>query len=234
MMQETKTQTFIIHGWTYSTEKWQALVDILRAHKITPIMLQVPGLTETSSEIWDLEKYLVWLEGKTRDQQPFILIGHSNGGRISLAFAARYPERISQLILIDSAGVYHNELPIRLKRATFSRLARLGKAITSSPQLRRLLYKAARAQDYHDALPNMRATMANLQAADKTLPIQHVTTPTTIIWGEDDQVTPLSDAQLLARTIPDAQLYVIPGAKHSPFFTHPTEVADIIKEVITS
>jgi pimeloyl-ACP methyl ester carboxylesterase len=43
-----------------------------------------------------------------------VLLGHSNGGRIALAFAEKYPDKVKQLVLIDSAGIYHNEFSIRL------------------------------------------------------------------------------------------------------------------------
>ena len=54
-----------------------------------------------------LEEYVEWLRSKLADERDVVLIGHSNGGRIAIAFADRYPEKISKLILIDSAGIVH-------------------------------------------------------------------------------------------------------------------------------
>ncbi len=223
------TKIYIVHGWTYSTQKWQPLIDLLKKAGFDPIMLHVPGLTAESDKVWDVPAYVDWLNQQTsRETQPFALMGHSNGGRLGMAFALQYPERLKHLILIDSAGIYHNEPMLQLKRLLFGRVAKAGKAFADSPKLRAALYKIARAQDYRDAPPNMRATMVNLHEADKTLPINEVTVPTTIIWGREDKVTPLDDGRQLANLISGSQLEIIDGARHTPPYTHPEEVGRIV------
>ncbi|HUC20508.1 MAG TPA: alpha/beta fold hydrolase, partial [Candidatus Polarisedimenticolaceae bacterium] len=108
---------YILHGWTYSTGKWRPLIDVLKHAGFEPVMLNVPGLTAESDEIWDVPKYVAWLHKATaKESRPFVLMGHSNGGRISLAYAAKYPERLQHLILIDSAGIHHNEPLLQVKR----------------------------------------------------------------------------------------------------------------------
>ncbi len=60
----TMKKVFIIHGWTYTLSAWDECVKELRARHIEPIQLRVPGLTEESSAVWDLEKYVAWLHEK--------------------------------------------------------------------------------------------------------------------------------------------------------------------------
>ncbi len=227
------TRVYILHGWTYSTDKWQPLIAWLRQHGIEPVMLNVPGLTSPSTKVWDIKDYVAWLNNSTQHETgPFILIGHSNGGRIALNFAIQYPRRLHRLILIDSAGIYHDEPSVRLKRFVFGLLAKIGKKFTRSRHLRTLLYKVARAEDYRQAPPNMRQTMANLQASDQHLRLASIRTPTTIIWGGQDKMTPLSDGQAMARHLKTDQLLIISEARHSPFFTHPAETGRIIRETL--
>lgn len=224
---------YILHGWSYSTTKWRPLVERLEAAGIKPIMLAVPGLTARSDEVWDLDRYVAWLYESTKAAKaPFVLVGHSNGGRLSLGFALAHPERLSNLVLIDSAGIYHNELALRVKRAAFGTAARLGKRVTSSPRLRGLLYKAARSHDYEVATPAMRQTMINLVEADRTLELERVAVPTTLIWGSDDKLTPLGDGRTLAKRIKGAKLDVIAGARHAPFDSHPDETANLIRKAL--
>ncbi len=224
---------YILHGWTYSLDKWQSLTEKLRASGIAPVMLPVPGLTAASTEIWDLDKYVDWLYQATSDaRKPFILIGHSNGGRIGLAFCSRYPDRVQQLILIDSAGIYHNEPLLRLKRGLFGAAAKVGKRLSSSENMRKILYRLARAHDYEQASPEMRQTMINLVESDKQLDLEQIATPTTIIWGDQDSVTPLEDGRLMTTQIPKADLKIVHGGRHSPFYTHADEVARMIIEAV--
>jgi len=228
-----KKRLIILHGWTYSLDKWQPLLDWLRKQDFNPVMLEVPGLTTASDKIWSLDDYVSWLEAATKAEEgPFVLVGHSNGGRIAMAFTAQHSQRINQLILIDSAGVYHNELRLRLKRLVFGTAAKVGKRLTSSDKARQLLYRLARSQDYNTATPNMKQTMLNMLAADQTLPIASITAPTTLIWGDQDALTPLSDGRKLNQLIAGSKLNVIHGSRHAPFFDQPEAVGKIIGEAL--
>lgn len=224
----TLKKIYILHGWTYSSDKWQPLIDFVKESGLNPILLKIPGLTQESDKVWDLESYIEWLKKETKGEDNFILLGHSNGGRITLAFSEKYPQKVNHLILIDSAGIYHDELPIRLKRTVFKSLAKIGKKLTKSEVMKSLLYRVVRESDYKNASPQMRQTLVNLLEADKNLKLDKIETPTTIIWGENDKTTPLSDGKLMAEKIRNSKLYVIDGAKHSPQYTHPQEVAEKI------
>ncbi|OGE30701.1 hypothetical protein A3C59_03225 [Candidatus Daviesbacteria bacterium RIFCSPHIGHO2_02_FULL_36_13] len=216
----------VLHGWTYSTEKWDPFMDIISS-KTDVELLKIPGLTEKLEAVWNLDNYVEWLKTKIGDSK-VILIGHSNGGRISLAFANKYPEKVSKLILIDSAGIYHNELPIRLKRLVFKIIAKLGKKIINSEKLRKILYKLSREGDYENASPTVKKTMLNLITTDISFLLPEIKIPTLIIWGENDNTTPLKDGALMHKLIRGSKLKIISGARHSPQFTHPKEVAKII------
>ncbi len=228
----TVKKVYILHGWTTSLDQWEKFLHLLPKVKLEPLMLKIPGLTEKSNKSWDLESYVEWLKKKLSGEKELILIGHSSGGRMALTFAAKYPGRIKQLILIDSAGIYHNELSTRFKRFVFKNLAKLGKKITKSETLKNLLYKLAREKDYHEATALQRRIMINLISEDLTPILEKITAPTLLIWGEFDKTTPLSDGKLMHQKIKNSKLYVIKGARHSPQFTHPNEVVKEIYEYL--
>jgi pimeloyl-ACP methyl ester carboxylesterase len=223
---------YILHGWTYSTDKWKPMINLLEKHDISVKLLSIPGLTDGTDRIWTLDDYIDWLKEELKSEKKVTLLGHSNGGRISLAFSARYPEAVDRLILIDSAGIYPKGLYISVKRSIFWLIAKLGKKITRSEKVRRLLYRAAREGDYEKATPAMRKTMANLLAIDLRSVLKDIQARTLIIWGAKDGSTPLSDGELMHKEIKQSKLFVIPDAKHSPQATHPSVVAErIIQEL---
>lgn len=225
---------FILHGWTYSLEKWRKLLDLLKKKGIESVMLNVPGLTSKDNNIWSIEDYVKWLkEVVYKENGKVILIGHSNGGRILLNFTIKYPEKVSKLILIDSAGIYHNELPLALKRVIFKTLAKTGKAFKKISFLRNILYKIIGESDYNNATENMKQTMINLLNSDKFLKPEKIKIPTLIIWGEKDKITPPSDGKTFHRLIKNSKLEIIENARHSPMFTHPKEVAGTILNNLT-
>jgi pimeloyl-ACP methyl ester carboxylesterase len=225
-------QVFIIHGWTYNLDKWSKLAYALKAKDIEPVFLRVPGLTEPSDRVWDIDGYIDWLDQQLKGAEKPTVVGHSNGGRIALAYINRYPTRISRLILIDSAGVAHNHKKAAAKLKTLKYIAKVGKPLAKLPGARKAFYKTIGARDYYEAPPNMRLTMRNMLAADQRMDFGSIKLPVDIIWGSDDSITPLSDGQAMARLINGAKLHIVENARHAPFFSDPETVAGIILKVV--
>jgi len=222
----------ILHGWTYEPENtWGVLLSILKRRGMDFEALRVPGLSDGTDPVWTLDDYVEWLRGKVGAER-VILWGHSNGGRISLAFAARYPGKVARLILEDSAGIPPSGFR-KLKRDVFRVVAKLGSTITGSQRVRELLYKIIRENDYRRATPNMKKTMANLVAFDARAILAKIVAPTLIIWGEYDRTTPRSAAHVIHSGIRGSSVVIIRGARHSPHITHPQEVAQMISDFIS-
>lgn len=221
----------VLHGWTYSTDLWKPFIKSLKDNGFDATLLKIPGLTEKLEEVWNIDNYVKWLNQKI-DNDKVILIGHSNGGRLALAYALKYPQKVKHLILINSAGIYHNDLSIRLKRSVFKIVAKIGRKITQSETLRKALYKLSRESDYENASPLIKKTMINLITYDMRDSLAKIKVPTLIIWGKNDKATPLSDAKLMHQLIPNSKMHIIETARHSPQFTHTNEVVKtIIKEL---
>jgi pimeloyl-ACP methyl ester carboxylesterase len=222
-------KAIILHGWTKDLTKWNPFLNTLKEKKISFEFPKIPGLTESLNKVWTLDDYIKWLKNIVdKEKKKIILIGHSNGGRIAIAFVTKYPEKVEKLILIDSAGIYHNELPHRIKKVVFKTIAKIGKKITTSRSLEDFLYRLAREGDYRKSNPIMKQTMINLLNSNKNLNISKITVQTLIIWGADDKITPLSDGLLINKLIENSDLRIIADARHSPMYSHPKEVADII------
>ena len=219
---------FIIHGWTYSLDKWTEVCKSLQAKGIEPVLLKVPGLTDPSDQVWDIEGYVDWLDKQLADEINPVIVGHSNGGRIALSYIQHNPGRIAKLILIDSAGVPHDERRSRAKLAILRGLSKIGKIFVHGRLPKKIFYKLIGAQDYFNASPSMRITMGNMLATDKTIKLSGIKLATTIIWGREDAITPLADGEKLKAGIDGSKLYIVDDARHAPFANHPDEVADII------
>ncbi|MDO8658974.1 MAG: alpha/beta hydrolase [Candidatus Parcubacteria bacterium] len=226
-------KAIILHGWTKSLDKWDEFLEELDKKGIKHIFPKIPGLTGNLNEVWTLGNYINWLKNIVdKEKGKVILIGHSNGGRIALAFANQYPQKVEKLILIDSAGIYHNELPLKIKRIVFKTIAKIGRKLTASKTFKDLLYKTTRESDYKDLDENTKQTMLNLISTDLKPILPEIKTPTLIIWGANDKTTPLSDGILMNSLIKNSKLEIIKDARHSPMFTNVKEVTKIIYEHI--
>jgi len=155
-----------------------------------------------------------------------VLCGLSMGGYAAFAFAHKYPERLSGLVLADTRP--GSDLPeAQVNREHVAKLAESsGTSAVADLQLPRLISNYTREHSPHvetrvrqliDA-----ATPQGIAAASRGMAIRNdstnllaqITCPTLVIVGEDDALIPPQVAQEYATRIPGAQLTIIPHAGH--------------------
>lgn len=234
-MQQKKI--YILHGWALgpgNEKKWDSFRSLLKKNGYESIFLQIPGLDTPLNEPWNLDTYVAWLHEiiTATETESIILLGHSFGGQIAARFSANYPDLVSQLVLLDSAGIRDVSLFARVHRAVFLMLAKIGKRITTHPQIKKILYSLAGNHDYRLAHGHTKTTMRSVIAESIADDLPLITAPTCIIWGENDTMTPLWMGQTIHAAVPQSQLVRIPHARHSPQFTHPEETVAAIVDAM--
>jgi pimeloyl-ACP methyl ester carboxylesterase len=222
---------YVVHGWTYSLSSWERFVEEAKQRSIRAVLLKVPGLTEQTTHPWTMEQYVQWL-ADTLPQSSVFLLGHSNGGRISLAFAARYPKRVKGLILLSSAGIPQTDIWYRLRKRVFYLLAKWGGVITKNRLIRKLLYRVIGEYDYHQAPVHMRETMRHMLAHDSVADCLAVRIPTLCIWSDHDRATPVEGGYVMRRLIAGSALTVYPFGGHLLHKTHPEVLIERIQRAL--
>ena len=217
-----RPKLYIIHGWTYTVAPWERTIALLEKQGLVVEMLNVPGLTTSSKKVWTIDEYKDWADRNIPDGA--IALGHSNGGRILLNLCSEKPDKLSHLILLDAAGVYETSNKRDVARNLSKRLGFLKKV----PGLTRVWHKLIGASDYARAPENMKKTLTNMLDSDKNLNLAKVTTPTSILWGANDTVTPPHQAEIMHQSIKDSTLKIFPGWTHAPYLSHPDELAKAI------
>jgi pimeloyl-ACP methyl ester carboxylesterase len=225
---------YIIHGWTtreQSEERWQPLIQLLKDSGLNVKFLRVPGLLTPLNEVWRLQDYVDWLGVEIKESRA-VLLGHSFGGQIAIRFAAQHPDKVESLILLGNSGIRDRRLLRRIKRIIFFILAKLGKPFAKIDPLRRLFYKSIREVDYLEAPPLLRKTMVNVLHEEVLTDLERIKSPTLIIWGKQDKSVPVKHACLESEKIKGAHLAIIEDGRHSPQFTHASQVAELITEFL--
>lgn len=217
-----KPVLYIIHGWTYTTAPWTKTIELLQKKGLKVEMLQVPGLTTPSKKVWTIEDYVKWADRSIPDGA--VALGHSNGGRILLNLCSENPKKLQHLILLDAAGVYEISNKRDIARTLSKKLAFLKRI----PGVTKVWHKLTGASDYAKAPDNMKQTLANMLESDRTLDLSRVTTPTSILWGAADTVTPPRQAEVMHQRIFHSTLEIYPDWTHAPYISHPAELAKVI------
>ncbi len=179
----------------------------------------------------------------------FNLMGYSMGGAIATAFAARSPERLSQLVLIAPGGLGHD-------LGAFSRLVvntpvigdwlnevfggtmfkRTNLQVTyDDPEAQAILEGMCNEVDRAGTLSAMLSSQRGIlryPLFDDHEDILVSGPPVLAIWGATDTVIPISCMGRLAQHNRNAVQIEIANADHGLTYTHPAEVAEAIAENI--
>ena len=185
-----------------------------------------------------------------------ILVGHSYGGTISLAYAERHPADVKGLVLVDAAAgqcarhdnaftraqarfVQAIELPViaPIADVTFSQLVR---KVSSEPEEKEAFDPAPVNPRHRQRVLAIMLKHGNLEAyageilhADKEIDgvdrgLAGVRVPTIVIQGAQDKLVKPACGRSIAASVPDAQLRMVPGGHMAPY-THPAAVAAAVE-----
>jgi pimeloyl-ACP methyl ester carboxylesterase len=165
------------------------------------------------------------------------LVGCSMGGYAVMAFAKRYPSRLSAVALVSTranadngAGRENRERQARLaleKGAHAVTADLVPKLLAPDPDpalLKHVEGLAARAtaQGIADAMRGM------AQRPDRTAELAQWKWPALVIAGEKDQIVSRAESVALADGIPGARLHIVKGSGHLPMLEAPREVAPLL------
>ncbi|MEO0400720.1 MAG: alpha/beta hydrolase [Pseudomonadota bacterium] len=244
----------LIHGSSASLHTFTPLTATLRArYRIITYDQPGHGLTGPHPQgdySADGMAAALVLVVETLGLDTFTLGGNSMGGWVSWRYALANPERVGALILIDASGAPPPEDAEPAQLYLGARLLQnpIGQALVQHITPRNLVKRSlldsvanpafvseAMIDRYWELLRypgNRRATALRSvtdreSAYGKSLP--EITAPTLILWGTEDQVTPVYDAETFERLIPNARRVMIDDAAHLPMEEKPTETAAAIE-----
>lgn len=210
----------LLHGWGANIQTMMPIANILK-DKCRVIVLDLPGFGESGkpNEPWNSYDYAncvhKFIELKNLDN--IILFGHSHGGRISIILSSMH-NYVKKLILIDSAGIIpKRKLNYYIKVYSFKVLKKLylifNKGNSKEQKLERF-YKKYGSTDYKASDGIMRQTMVKV-INDNLIELLHlIKAPTLLIWGENDEDTPVYMGKIMEEKIKDSGLIILKGAGH--------------------
>jgi pimeloyl-ACP methyl ester carboxylesterase len=139
--------------------------------------------------------------------EPPVLVGHSLGGYLALAYAATRPDAARGVVVLNTGPGYRDDA----KREEWN--------------------ARSRRNAHRFGVPEQVTTM-NLQEDSVVMDrLAEMTTPTLVLAGGDDRDEYTGAGRYLERKMPDARLVVVDGGGHSMHEdTHAAEVADLIAE----
>ena len=86
--------------------------------------------------------------------------------------------------------------------------------------------------DYSNSTPKMRAILSKVVNEDLKHVMPSIKCPTLLIWGEKDTATPIGDAKIMEKLIPDAGLVSFPNAGHYSFLDNAFQYQAVLRSFL--
>jgi len=227
------TAVVLLHGYGASLESWAGVAPDVAAHHRT-IAIDLKGFGWTSRPDGDYspaaQAELVWHVLDKLGVDDVAIVGHSWGTSVALSMAVAHPERTRRVALYD-AYVYDDQVPSFFR---WAQLSGLGEVLFGLFYTERIEDRAPLA--YHD---ERWVTQARVDRVERELDrpgtvaaalavarghhfaalhrqLATFAKPVLLLWGADDQVTPLGFGHRLVNELANAELKTYPRCGHIP------------------
>lgn len=230
----------LVHGYMSSLNFFSPVFkELSKKYKVISIDMPGYGLSDKRCELMYTKEAAADLIVKFMQQKNikrFNILGHSMGGEVCLNIAYKYPDAVNKLILVASTGYY--ETPKTCAPAFLQKIACNSFTLHAAMMGRNLYNKQILYPQYLDTIYYLNSslpkeTIYKINAFNDSgrlkNNIQHIKTPTLVIWGSKDKVVPPKDGMKFSKTLPNNKFITFTNTGHMPFF----EYKDVfIKEII--
>ena len=214
----------VLHGWGCNIETVRSIINILnKRYQVYALDLPGFGSSEEPKDAIDSFEYTEIVKEfmNKMNIHKATFIGHSFGGKLSIIMGSKYPERVDKIVLIDSAGLIPKRgVKYYLKVYSFKALryiyTNLFFWIKDEVRMEKF-YKKFGSDDYQESSGIMRRILVKVVNEDLKPILKSIKASTLIIWGENDDATPLFMAKTMEKEIEDSGLVVFEGAGHYSF-----------------
>ncbi|MDB5100399.1 MAG: putative 3-oxoadipate enol-lactonase [Cyanobacteria bacterium RYN_339] len=221
------TPLVFIHGFPLNRHLWDAQVQDLAAdHRV--IAIDLPGFGDSQARGGSVTMDVLAADvhavlQQLRVERP-VIIGHSMGGFVSLAYAERYPQDLRGLVLVstnaeassEKRAVAHRALAEQVREVgaapvidAFAPL--MGPAGALDPALD-LRARALMATASRDGLASCLVGMS--QRPERLKWLSTSTIPALVLTGTADQTIPMAASQRMAAVMSNAKLVALEGGGH--------------------
>lgn len=164
---------------------------------------------------------------------PVILVGCSMGGYAALSFAQKHAPLLRGLVLVDTRAAADTHEARKSRGDLAARVMKEGASAALDFFLPRVFGETTK-NTRADVVARLRDMMLASSPQglsdglhglatrqDATPLLREISVPTLVICGEEDEITPRAEAEILQRGIKGAELAMIPGAGHLPSMETP-------------
>jgi pimeloyl-ACP methyl ester carboxylesterase len=232
----------VIHG-EFGVPGWLDAFARLAEH-YDVIVPSLPGYGQSSRPDWimsvhDLAAWVTWFARELDLHRPVNVIGSSLGGWVAAEIATVAPQFFNKLVLVGAMGIKPEKSEI-FDYFLDSGLAGLRRAFHRCDQSAEFMRHWGRewTPEEADLVEQHREMTCRIawKPYMHSLTLRHllpgVCTPTLVVWGADDAITPVNSGEIYARAIPSARLATIADCGHMPEMEKPADFVELVRNFL--
>lgn len=226
----------MLHGWGDDSSTFRGLATQLSG-KYTVVSIDLPGFgkSQTPPDSWGLKDYAQCVAHiiKKLKLEVSVLVGHSNGGAITIVGLADRILHADKLVLLASAGIRDQQ---KGRKQFIKLLTKSGKVVTFwlpaqyKDRLRGGLYR----QVGSDMLiaPELQETFKKTVEQDVQAEAKQISIPTLLIYGDKDTATPPLYGEIYHQLITNSTLEIVGEAGHFIHHDKKQEVGQLVEDFL--
>jgi pimeloyl-ACP methyl ester carboxylesterase len=196
---------------------------LARSFRVFTVEMPGSGWADSVGKGWLVERYAEWAAGciDALGLMRPLVIGHSHSGPIAVVLAARYPQAVGRLVIVNATGTGPHPVVRTFAAGVCDVALVIGLAL----------------RKWHHVLGNLALHPRNfirLIRDSLTLDVRadaaRVSVPALVAWGGLDHTLPLRHALEYVRILPDARVHVCKTGNHPWLITHPDEFTVAVEE----
>ncbi len=228
------TPIIILHGLMGGLSNFDAVTNFFsqKGYKVVIPELPVYTMPLAKTGVKSFAKYLNEFI-TMRGFEQVILLGNSMGGHVGLYHTKNYPERVKALIITGSSGLYESAMGESYpKRGDYGYIKKKAEDVFFDPNCA----TKEIVDEVYDTVNNRNKLLKTLAIAKSAIrhnmaqDLPEMNTPTCIIWGKQDKVTPPEVAEDFNKLLPDSDLFWIDECGHAAMMEKPDAFNIILQD----
>ena len=222
----------ILHGLMGGLSNFEGVTSYFstKGYKIIIPELPVYTMSLLKTNVKAFAKYLYdFIDFKGLDN--VILLGNSLGGHIGLYHTKLHPEKVKALVITGSSGLYESAMGSGYtKRSDYEVIKKKAQDVFYDPEVatKEIVDEVYETVNDRNKLIKTLAIAKSAIRHNMAKDLPKMQTPTCIIWGKNDTVTPPEVADEFNSLLPDSELFWIDKCGHAAMMEHPDTFNDIL------
>lgn len=222
----------LLHGLFGALSNFKDLVDhFKKTHRVIIPLLPLFDLSLLETSVSGLAKFVTKFIDHHKLQN-IHLLGNSLGGHVALVYVLKHPEKVKTIILTGSSGLFENGMGETYpKRGDYEYMRKKTELTFYDPKVA----TKELVDEVYEIVNNRIKALKIIQLARSAIKhnlgdeLKAITTPTCLIWGRNDTITPPMVAEEFKTLIPNSELHWIDKCGHAPMMEVPGEFNIILE-----